>query len=451
MQLEHSQNQVLSQRMIQSVQILQMSAQELTEYVKEMSLENPLVEMEENEWGDKEKERLRKLEWLSGLDEQNRIYYRQEREDSDLNDIMNIGQAEEETLADSLMGQLIGKDYSGEAYRVFEYIAECLDSRGFFTGTVAEIASHFGIYEEEAEELLQVMKSLDPAGVCAQNLSECLLEQLSRLPEECEVEKKIVTSYLELLGKNQLHVIAKQMKLPPERVQQAKERIQKLNPKPGSGFADREVLRYLTPDVTVVKLQDYFEVMVNDCTYPEVRVNKEYVSMLKSGECPKDVQHYLSEKVKQIEQVQSSISKRNSTLLDLTKCLVAEQKEFFLYGKGHLRPYKMQDAAEALQVHESTVSRAVKEKYLQCCWGIFPLGYFFSKGFYKDESKENIATDQIKEKLQELIEGEDKKKPLSDQKLTNLLTEAGVEISRRTVAKYREALGIPDCRGRKEF
>lgn len=178
-QLEQSQNQVLSQRMIQSVQILQMSAQELTEYVKEMSLENPLVEMEENEWGDKEKERLRKLEWLSGLDEQNRIYYRQECEDSDQNDIRNIGQMDAETLADSLMGQLIGRAYSEKEYQVFEYIAECLDSRGFFTGTVAEIASYFGIFEEEAEALLTVMKSLEPAGVCAQSLSECLLEQLS--------------------------------------------------------------------------------------------------------------------------------------------------------------------------------------------------------------------------------------------------------------------------------
>lgn len=265
------------------------------------------------------------------------------------------------------------------------------------------------------------------------------------------MEKEIVSSYLEQLGKNQLHVIAKQLKVPLARVQQARERIQKLNPKPGSGFADREVLRYLTPDVTVVKLKDYFEVMVNDCTYPEVRINKEYAGMLRSGDCPKEVQQYLSEKVKQIEQVQSSIAKRSSTLLELTKCLVAEQEDFFMYGKGHLRPYRMRDAAEALQVHESTVSRAVKEKYLQCCWGIFPLGYFFSKGFYKEESKENIATDQIKEKLQELIGGEDKKKPLSDQKLANLLNEAGVEISRRTVAKYRESLGIPDCRGRKEF
>lgn len=449
-QLEPSQSQVLSQRMIQSVEILQMSSQELVEYIKEMSMENPVVDLEEVHQEDKDQERLKKLEWLASVDEQNRIYYRQESEDSDMNDIMNIGGREEETLKDNLMSQLIGKEYSNKEFEVFEYIAECLDSRGFFTGTLEEIVQVFGIPEKEAGRCLDVMKNLEPKGVCSTTLSECLLKQLELEGERTETERQIVSEYLELLGKNQLHVIAKQLKIPLLRVQEAKVKIQSLNPKPGCGFSNREVLRYLTPDVTVVKLKDYFEVLVNDSSYPVLRVNQEYMRMLKS-DCPKDVQRYISDKVKQIEQVQSCITKRNSTLLELAKCIVEVQQDFFANGKGHLKPFRMKEAAESLGVHESTVSRAVKEKYLQCCWGIYPLGYFFSKGFYKKEDDEKIATVQIKQKLEELIQAEDKKKPLSDQKLADKLREAGIDISRRTVAKYRESMGLADCRGRKEF
>lgn len=449
-QLEPGQSQVLSQKMIQSVEILQMSSQELVEYIKEMSMENPVVDLEEVHGEDKAQERLKKLEWLASVDEQNRIYYKQESEDSDMNDIMNICGREEETLKDNLMSQLIGKEYSQEELAVFEYIAECLDSRGFYTGSLKEIEDEFGISSDKAERCMEVMKSLEPMGVCSASVEECLLKQLEHEREKTDVERRIVSEYLELLGKNQLHVIAKQMRLPLERVQEAKTKIQSLNPKPGSGFSSREVLRYLTPDVTVVKLKDYFEVLVNDSSYPVLRVNQEYMRMLKS-DCPKDVQKYISDKVRQIEQVQTCITKRNSTLLELAKCIVDVQQDFFVNGKGYLKPFRMKEAAERLGVHESTVSRAVKEKYLQCCWGIYPLGYFFSKGFYKKEDDEKIATVHIKQKLAELIEAENKKKPLSDQKLSEQLREDGIDISRRTVAKYRESMGISDCRGRKEF
>ena len=175
------------------------------------------------------------------------------------------------------------------------------------------------------------------------------------------------------------------------------------------------------------------------------------MELLRGGECEKEVQQYLSEKVKQIEQVQDFITKRNRTLTRLARFLVEEQKEFFQHGKGHLHPLRMRDAAEKLEIHESTVSRAVKEKYLQCCWGVFPLEYFFTRGLGEKEGCETIATDQILEVLKEIIAGEDKRKPYSDQKLALQLASRGITISRRTVAKYREGLQIPDCRGRKEY
>ena len=454
LELKTSQVQTISQSMIQQVKILQMSAQELTDYMNNMSLENPVAELEEAQPEDKEADRLRKLEWLDRLDEQNRIYYSQEKEESDLSDIMNIGKQEEETLADSLRTQLLGKPYTKRQFEIFDYLADSLNVHGFFTDSTADVALRFGVTEQEVRDCLTIMKQLEPAGVCAESLSDCLYLQLERLEEsgeELSAEKVIVRDYLELLGKNQLPAIARQLKLPLERVRRAKEKIQTLNPRPSSGYTNGEELRYIRPDVTVVKLAEYFEIMVNDCSYPELRVNKGYMKMLKSGECDKEVKQYLSEKVRQIEQVQTCISRRNSILTDLAKFLVEEQKDFFLNGKGNLRPLRMKEAAEKLEVHESTISRAVKEKYLQCCWGIFPLDFFFSRGFYADENNETMATDRIKETLREIIQNEDRKKPLSDQKLMEALAAQGIEISRRTVAKYRESMDIPDCRGRKEF
>ena len=161
-QLTQVQRQVLSQKMIQSVNILQMSAQELTEYIKKIALENPLVDLEEPEQEDKNQERLKKLEWLANLDEQNRVYYRREYEDSDANDIMNVRSRDEETLADNLLSQLIGMGYTEAEYHVFEYIAQCLDSSGFYTGTSEEIARRFGITNDKADEMLEVMRNLEP-------------------------------------------------------------------------------------------------------------------------------------------------------------------------------------------------------------------------------------------------------------------------------------------------
>lgn len=453
LELKVGQVQKISQSMIQQVNILQMSSQELTDYVKELSMENPIMDLDESEPEDQSQERLRKLEWLSDMDEQNRIYYRQEQEESGDTGVAERREPEEETLADSLMQQLLGGPYTDRQMVIFEYVAECLDSRGYFVDSPKEAAGCLGVSEGEVLECLRIMKTLEPAGVCAADLSECLCIQLEQKEEgqDLTIEKAIVRDYLEMLGKNQLPAIAKLLEISVERVRQAREEIRGLNPKPASGYADRGGLRYISPDVTVVKLADYFEIMVNEYALPQIRLNKDYMSLLGSRDCEKEVRQYLSDKVRQIEQVQDYISRRNKTLTRLARLLVEEQKEFFQYGKGHLHPLRMREAAEKLDLHESTVSRAVKDKYLQCCWGIFPLEYFFTKGFAQDESSGMVTTDHILEVLKEIISGEDKKKPYSDQKLAAELAGRGITISRRTVAKYREGMQIPDCRGRKEY
>lgn len=452
-QLEQSQKQILSQKMLQSVEILQMNAQELTEYIRELSLENPVLDIEEAAAEDKAKERVRKLEWLAGLDEQNRTYYQYDRRDNE-DYLNNIGSKEGETLKDALMLQLIGNDYSEFEMEVFEYIADSLNSSGYYTEGLEELVRRFGITEEEAAACLEVMKDLEPAGVCTGSLKECMTRQLDRLGEGYETERSIAENYLELLGKNQLPSIAKKMKISLEQVKRAAENIKKLNPRPAQGFDSGGMMRYIVPDVTIVKFQDRFEILQNSFAYPNIRVNQDYLKMLKT-DCGKEVKDYLTGKIHQIEQVQEAIEKRGSTLLNLAKCLIEVQEEFFLYGQKSLRPFMMKEAAQRLSVHESTISRTVKGKYLQCSWGVYPFSYFFSRGLKQTsgnlQEKEDMSTVRIRQRLKELMEGEDKHAPYSDQQLKELLEQEGIVISRRTVVKYREAMGISNSRGRKEY
>ncbi len=452
-QLEQSQKQILSQKMLQSVEILQMTAQELTEYIRELSLENPVMDIEEAAAEDKAKERVRKLEWLAGLDEQNRTYYQYDRRDNE-DYLNNIGSKEGETLKDALMLQLIGNDYSEFEMEVFGYIADSLNSSGYYTEGLEELVRRFGITEEEAAACLEVMKDLEPAGVCTGSLKECMTRQLDRLGEGYETERAIAENYLELLGKNQLPAIAKKMKISLDQVKRAAENIKKLNPRPAQGFDSGGMMRYIVPDVTIVKFQDRFEILQNSYAYPNIRVNQDYLKMLKT-DCGKEVKDYLTGKIHQIEQVQEAIEKRGSTLLNLAKCLIEVQEEFFLYGQKSLRPFMMKEAAQRLSVHESTISRTVKGKYLQCSWGVYPFSYFFSRGLKQPagnlQEKEDMSTVRIRQRLKELMEGEDKRAPYSDQQLKELLEQEGIVISRRTVVKYREAMGISNSRGRKEF
>ncbi|MFR7476881.1 RNA polymerase factor sigma-54 [Frisingicoccus sp.] len=451
--LSVTQNQILSQKMIQSMEILQMSSQELSEYIKEVSLENPVVDIEDAyETPDKAGDLVKKLEWLDSIDERNRIYYRQEYggEDSDDKRLMDYSENMGEELSEYLLHQLLTVELTDLQYDVIQFMVYSLDSKGYMEENLEDVAARFDTEVAFVEEQLKLLQGLDPAGVCARNLRECLLLQLDREPGEDAAARKIVSDYLELLGKNQLHVISKKMKLPMEQVIEACDHIKELNPKPGSGFDARGHLKYITPDVTVVKLANYYEILLNEYTYPKIGINHFYKKVLET-ESSKETQNYIIEKIRQAEWIQNCIGQRNSTLMRVAKCIVDYQAEFFKLGTGHLKPLRLQDVAEILEVHESTVSRAIRDKYLQCAWGIYPLNYFFSKSIAAGNSSGKITTEQVKQLMTAIIDEEDKKKPLSDRVITERLVERGVKICRRTVAKYREEMGVKDASGRKSF
>lgn len=450
LRLEQRQTQTISARMIESLQVLQMSRDELAAQLAELRAENPLLEPDESPPCDRapEAESLKKLEWLAGFDEQNAAYFREDNEDEEDDPIYNIAAPQEETLARSLMEQLIGRGFGDEEMKIFRYVAESLDGRGYFMQSAGELASLFGVAEDFAAGCLREMKALDPPGICAANLAECLALQLAR-EGGLEIETEIVTRHLEALAKRNIKTIARQMKITPERVLLALEKIKTLNPKPANGLTEGSPAAYLSPDVTVTSRGGTLRAELAFDAGATIAVSRAYLELAQSADCPEEARRYIAAKAKEAEQIAANIRRRNETLTALAGCIAEEQREFFLRGRAALRPLRMKTVAERLGLHESTVSRAASGKYLQCRWGLFRFGYFFTKGYVTESGGEEIASVQVKEKLRAVIAHEDKKSPYSDKKLSELFALTGIEISRRTVAKYREEMGIADCRARK--
>lgn len=454
LKMELSQKQILSQRMIQSMEILQMSTVELESYIENLSLENPVVELAESYEAaeqDKQADLQRKLDWLDSTDRQNHIYYQQERDSDNLQDNWNVANSGGELLSDYLLSQLIASEYTPSEKEIIEYLILSLDQRGYLTEDLSSIAECFHTSEPDIEELLADVQALDPAGVGARSLKECLLLQLHRRKNFSPVTEQLILNHLEDIGKNHLPAIAKSLHLSMEEIQKGCEELKSLNPKPGNAFSDREQLRYITPDIFIVKLENKFEILINEYQYPNFNISSYYQAMLKEN-ADAEVQKYLSSKIQQAEWVKNCISQRSSTLSRVTHAIVDRQQDFFLYGPLHNKPLRLCDLAKELELHESTISRAMRGKYLQCSFGIFPLNYFLAASVSRPGKKEEgITPAQIKEVIKQIVNGENKEKPYSDRLISEELEKHDIKLSRRTVAKYREELGIPDKSGRKSW
>lgn len=467
LKVELAQKQMLSQHMVQSMEILQMSAQELEEYIEGLSLENPVIELEDSyqyeadhKAASRQEDLQRKLDWLESTDLQNKVYYQEERGEESSQENWHDSRQTEEDLQEYLLSQLLFVDYSKQDRAVIEFLIQSLDQRGYFTEEISFVAQYFGVSEEHVEELLRDIQALDPAGAGARNLQECLLLQLRRKRESLLVRESaqeeslaetLVRYHMEDIAKNHLHGIMKELHVSMEEIQASCEEIRSLNPKPGSSFSSREQLRYISPDAVVVKLEEQFEILVNEYQYPQFSISGYYQEMLKNT-TDGETREYLQKKVQQAEWVQNCITQRSSTLLRVMRVLVEKQNEFFQYGPGHKRPMRLMDVAKELDIHESTVSRTLRGKYLQCAWGVFPLNYFLTSIAVRSAGQNEEKTpEQVKKMIQKVVDGEDKKKPYSDQAISEKLKEYDVEISRRTVNKYRQEMNLPDKSGRKQW
>lgn len=431
--------QKISQETIQYMGILQMGTQELKEYLQEVMLENPVVEMEEIHRESRREETERKLQWLEAGDYQNQVYYRQEREQRE-----ELTTETEQNLTDYLLEQLLYMDLEKEQADILSYMIQCLDENGYFKEDWEETADALGITVENLKECKELLCSMEPSGVGAGNLRECLMIQLEK-KEASELPKRIVQEFLEEFGRNQLGKIARCTGKSLSKVTEACQMIKSLNPRPSNCFSSRPFKNYLIPDLVIVKLKEHFEILVNDSENPKILVSSYYREMLQKDNS-RETRDYIQQKIHQAEWVQRCVEQRNSMLLALGEKILQRQIRFFQMGKGHMQPMTQKELAAELGISPSAISRAVKGKYLQCTWGTYPLSYFFSVGV-----EENLSKDKIQYYIRELIQGEDKKKPFSDRLLTEKLQEMGIPISRRTVAKYRDHMEIPDALGRKEF
>ena len=452
--LSQKQTQTLSPQMMQSMEILQMGSQELLEYIEEAVQENPVLEPEENY--DKQDEfsiLRRKLEWLESTDPQNRYYHQQDTEEED-NPLKNYGtvEDEDENLYYYVLSQLRVLELDPQVMEAGVFLVESLNQNGWLDEPLEDLAADCGQPLTVMERALSAIQSLEPAGVGARNLAECLKLQLVRRTPVDQLAVRIVEDYLDALSKSRYGLIARELKVGTEEVRASCDRIRALNPRPGTGFAARENLTYINPDIIVVSFPDHFELLSNDYYFPTLHISGYYSRLMKESD-DAQVKDYLTDKMRQAKWMVKAIEQRRSTLMACAECILERQETFFRKGPGHLVPLSLADVAGRIGVHESTVSRAVKDKYIQCSMGVYPLSYFFSRslGTHSAGGEETASPDAAKALLKKLIAGEDRKKPLSDQKLGQRMTEQGCPLSRRTVAKYRDELHIPSTAGRKQY
>lgn len=457
LKLQVKQTQTLSQRMIQSAEILQMTSQELNTYINELALENPVIDIVEPPTAEEQRESIEQQEWLNSFNEENYYLYQRQNNDDDYDfkSSWNINTDDGETLQDYLWSQLITENFTDQETEIIKFMLECLDNKGYLEESTETIASYFGTDTEIVEDLLSDLQALDPSGVCARTLEECLKLQLERRDILTPALESIIDNCLEMVAKNQIPAIARKLRLSPTETAGYCQIIKSLNPKPGVSFSSRDQLRYIIPDVTIVKFKDHFDILLNESMYPTIELNSYYRQMNQNPESS-ELKEYLGNKIRQAEWVKQCVTQRGKTLMQVSRAILEHQEEFFTFGPAHLNPLRLADIAQELDIHESTVSRAVSKKYLQCSWGVYPMNFFFSRSVAVQESSsesgtQSVTAADIKRVLREIIEEENKKKPYSDRLLGEKLAERGISISRRTVAKYREEEGIADASGRKEY
>lgn len=435
--MKQAQHQTLSPRMELSVRILQMDSLQLTEYIKDMMLENPVLDMEPPKESGEELA-LKKLQWLedqTNRERENVGYYEDDGDENLLE--KTVPAMTEETLTDHLLSQAGVWNGSAALLPVIRHVICCIDGNGYLDAAEKELCAETGCAPDQVQEAIAVVQRFDPPGVGARSLSECLTLQL---PEEDTLARALVGECLEEIAKNSKRpALAKRFGASLKELDEALARIRRLNPKPGSVFGGSRAPQYIRPDIVVTSFGDRYNVMLCEFAYPEIRLNQGYLRMAKETD-DKEVISYISAKVNQINWIQKCIESRNETLLSVAKAIVKRQEHFFRFGPRYLKVLRMRDIAEMIEMHESTVSRAVRDKYLQCASGVYPLRYFFVKGIEGEEN--SVSSESVKWEMQRIIGEEDHGKPYSDRQLADLLTAAGIEISRRTVAKYREELGI---------
>ncbi len=472
--MQQSQNlalqQVLSPQLQQSLVILQTPLLELRNLVQQEMETNPVLEEASAEPGPEERNEAEhsadenfkdEFEKLASLDEEWRDYmaqsasyssdrFRGSQEAQDKRQYFFDSIAVQETLQQNLMGQLNQPALKANERTAAELIIGNIDDNGFLQSPPEEMTLNSGIPKEEFEKMLALIQSFYPPGVGARDLGECLLIQLKREEKESSLEYKIVSEYMEDLGKRRFPEIARRMGISVEEVQKAADNISRLNPRPGQIFAAAPQ-NYVLPDVTVEKVDGEYQIILNSEQIPHLRISNTYKDIIASSrDGNSEVKDYIRDKIRSGKFLIRSIHQRQQTISNIAQEIVSRQRDFLDHGPSHLKPMTMGEIADAVGVHETTVSRAVSGKYMATPQGVFEMKYFFTSG-YQTATGESLSNTSVKGAILDLLKHENGSAPLSDQEIVEILTERGIPIARRTVAKYRSELNILPSHMRRKY
>ena len=441
LQLTQTQKLVVTTELKQSLSILNMNVMELEQEIKKEAEENPVIEIEKPNEIDWEK-------YIKNMDNSynyDNSYYNNENEDYNLENMIR----HYDSLYDHLKFQIGLYKLSNIERKVCEYIIDSIDGDGYLKLSTDEIAKQLNLDNNLVEKGIHTVQQLEPSGVGARNLQECLLIQLENINIKDELLENIIKNDLELLALKKYKDISKKYKISLDRCVQLAHRIQKLEPKPGAKYSYIKN-SYIIPDVVVEKIDNEYIVYTNERDSYNIKINNFYKEVLKNSQKDNDAKEFIREKLNSALNLIKNIENRKSTILKISKEILNQQREFFENGPKYLKPLILKDIAENIGYHESTISRGVNGKYMLTPFGLFELKYFFSSGLHSKD--EGTASTSIKKIIEEIIKGENKKRPYSDDKISYILQQQqGLKIARRTIAKYREELNIPSSSKRKEY
>ena len=397
------------------------------------------------------------IEKLSQLDQEWRDYFsetalpvkRNSKDDDERRQHMFDSLTTTTSLQETLREQVRLSDLSPDQHQIADLLIGNIDEKGYLNASIDELVFSTNTPKEIIQVILELIQTFEPAGVAAIDLRECLMLQLERAEREMTLEYRILDRCFKLLGKRKFPEIARDLGVSLEHVVQATEHISRLNPRPGNAYLnDGEA--YVSPEVFITKTGDEYVVSTNNDHLPRIRISNTYKDLLSQTGSASDLKEYIREKIRSGKFLIKSIDQRQQTISNIAKEIVRRQNEFFDNGIAHLKPMTMMQVAEKVGVHETTVSRAVSGKYLQCAQGIFEMKFFFTSGI-QTSSGTDISNATVKDIIQDMVRSEAPSKPLSDDQIVKNLLQKEIKIARRTVAKYRNELNILPSHLRKQY
>ncbi len=477
--LKQSQSLMMTPQLQQAIKLLTLTHLEMTNVIAEEMVENPMLEEFDGNTGDgsstdgdskAKEERLElqnkeatsdsfqedgpvnkdEFDWQSYIETYNSTSSTPPNmATQDFDDMPNYENivSQGQTLAEHLEWQLRMEDLSVEELDFAIQIIHNINDDGYLSAPFEELVSTVDMDREDAEDIWKMVKSLDPVGCACETLTDCLLSQARIAEERSPLLEKIIRDHLKDLENRDLGKIAKTLGVEREQVEKTTELLRNFHPKPGRLISSGDT-HYVVPDIYVVQVGSEFVVKVNDEGVPRLKISKLYQQMLAQKD-NKEAYDYVQEKMKSALWLIKSIQNRQRTIYKVSKAIVAQQQDFFKNGPRYLKPMVLKDIANEIGMHESTVSRVTTNKYMHTPIGMFELKYFFNTGVGGKNGGIDVSSEVLKLKIKELVANESPKKPLSDQKIAGLLSRDDVKVARRTIAKYREILGIQSSSKRK--